>query len=146
MTVAALNDDSPACLSESNRGSPGHGSIPRACTAIPLTNDAIKGALTYNFPREIIGDSAELARTVFIIHIQEQQSARCALSIEAGLSKVRETREREGKRGEDFKPTRCVSAFMRIRIERPETRVHVCGIACGGKIKRRSSFSYTLSS
>lgn len=77
MTTRLLNDDSRAArgMLERIELRSRHGSIPRACTTIPLTNDAIKGALTYNFPREIIGDSAELARTVFIIHIQEQQSA-----------------------------------------------------------------------
>lgn len=77
MTARLLNDDSRAArgMLERIELRSRHGSIPRACTTIPLTNDAIKGALTYNFPREIIGDSVELARTVFIIHIQEQQSA-----------------------------------------------------------------------
>lgn len=57
--------------------------VPRASsatTAIPLTNDAIKGALTYNFPWEIIGDSAPGC------------FARCLLRVSAAH---RERRERE---------------------------------------------------
>lgn len=99
MTARLLNDSRAARgMLERIELRSRHGSIPRACTTIPLTNDAIKGALTYNFPREIIGDSAELARTVFIIHIQEQQSAPRSVHCRSNHSRT----VRQGEREERF--------------------------------------------
>lgn len=48
-------------------------------SAIPLTNDAIKGALTYNFPREIIDDSGEsVPRGVYYTRAHTHTSARAS--------------------------------------------------------------------
>lgn len=143
MTARLLNDDSRAArgMLERIELRSRHGSIPWACTTIPLTNDAIKGALTYNFPREIIGDSAELARTVFIIHIQEQQSTlavHCRSKHPGLCGKVREKR--------DFNWCDVLVHSCESILRGQNMRIYVCGIACGGKIKRRFSFSYTLSS